>query len=67
MSAMIALFMKYKYALSDNRKWREKVSLDGVANEMGITTHCLSGRKMSATRMIVLLIKWKNALALPVN
>ena len=36
MSAMIALLMKYKYALPDNRK---NVSHDGAVHEMRLRTH----------------------------
>ena len=62
---IMVLLMKYKYALSDYRKWQEKVSLDGVANEMGIITHCLgveSGGNMSAMILPVLLMKKNYAL-----
>ena len=53
--------MKWKYALAESRKWREHVSRDCDAFEIG-STHFLiieSGGNMSA--MIVLLMKWKYA------
>ena len=63
MSTIIVLLMKYEYALSDNRKRREQVSLDGITNEMRIFTYFLrveSEGNMSA--LILLLMKYKYAL-----
>ena len=38
-SATIALLMKYKYALPDNRKWREHVSMTVTGHEIQLRTH----------------------------
>ena len=45
MSAMIVLLMKWEYALPDNWKWREQVSLDNECPEWNGITHPLSRKR----------------------
>ena len=54
---MIVLLMKYKYAPSKSRDWREHVSNNCAPYEMEIRTGC-GGNKSAMT---VLLMKWEYA------
>ena len=55
-SAMTMLFMKYGYALPDNRKGREHVSHNGAAREIRLRTHWES--KVAGTSQLWLCCSW---------